>query len=79
MRYEVFTEEFPDDLSEDEILAMYNARLEALVRRFPGQWVWFHKRWRSRPDGTVLSTRQYLASMSHNAFETNSVATDRSS
>ena len=79
MRYEVFTEEFPDDLSEDEILTMYNARLEALIRRFPGQWVWFHKRWRSRPDGTVLSTRQYLASMSQNAFDRNRVAADKSS
>jgi KDO2-lipid IV(A) lauroyltransferase len=79
MRYEVFTEEFPDDLSEDELLAMYNARLEALIRRFPGQWVWFHKRWRSRPDGTVLSTRQYLACMSPNAFDSNNVTTVKSS
>lgn len=79
MRYEVFAEEFPDNLSEDEILTMYNARLEALVRRFPGQWVWFHKRWRSRPDGTVLSTRRYLASMSQNAFDRNSVETNKSS
>jgi len=79
MRYEVFAEEFPDNLSEGEILTMYNARLEALIRRFPDQWVWFHKRWRSRPDGTVLSTRQYLSSITPNPFDRTNVTTDKSS
>jgi KDO2-lipid IV(A) lauroyltransferase len=68
-KYQVFAEEFPDDLSEDEILRLYNARLEDLIRRFPTQWVWFHKRWRSRPDGSVLSTREYLASMQKEDFQ----------
>jgi len=60
LRYEVFAEEFPSDLSEEQILALFNTRLEALIRRFPSQWVWFHKRWRSRADGASLSSRQYL-------------------
>jgi KDO2-lipid IV(A) lauroyltransferase len=29
------------------LLNEYNARLEAAVRRDPGQWLWMHKRWRS--------------------------------
>lgn len=79
LRYEVFAEEFPDDLGEDEILTLYNARLEALIRRFPAQWVWFHKRWRSRPDGTVLSTREYLASIRQDVFNCNATYTAKSS
>ena len=63
LRYQVFAEAFPDDISEEEILRIYNERLETLVRRFPTQWVWFHKRWRSRPDGRVLSSRDYLESL----------------
>ena len=27
--------------------------IEALVRRFPEQWFWFHQRWRCRPAGEV--------------------------
>ncbi len=65
LRYEIFAQEFPDDLSEQEILATFNTRLEDLVRRYPAQWVWFHKRWRSRPDGTVLSSREYLHRLRH--------------
>ena len=25
--------------------------VEAMIRRYPEQWVWFHKRWRTRPKG----------------------------
>lgn len=28
-----------------------NAAIEAMVRRYPDQWVWFHKRWNTRPLG----------------------------
>jgi len=63
MRYQVFAEAFPDDGTEEDILRIYNERLEGLLRRFPSQWVWFHKRWRSRPDGGVLSSGEYLASL----------------
>lgn len=79
MRYEVFVEEFPEDLPEDEILRLYNARLETLIRRYPAQWVWFHKRWRSRPDGSVLSTREYLAAIRENMFNGNSTGVAKSS
>jgi KDO2-lipid IV(A) lauroyltransferase len=33
------------------LTAGQTAYLEALVRRFPAQWVWWHKRWRIRPPG----------------------------
>jgi Kdo2-lipid IVA lauroyltransferase/acyltransferase len=25
--------------------------IERMVRQYPEQWIWFHKRWRTRPDG----------------------------
>jgi KDO2-lipid IV(A) lauroyltransferase len=31
------------------LLNEFNARLEADVRAYPGQWLWMHKRWRSKP------------------------------
>jgi Kdo2-lipid IVA lauroyltransferase/acyltransferase len=59
-RYAVIVEEIDPSLSVEEILSIYNARLEALIRRYPEQWVWMHKRWRSTPDGRILSSRDYI-------------------
>jgi KDO2-lipid IV(A) lauroyltransferase len=59
LRYTVFIEEIPHSDSELEILTSYHTQLERLIRRYPAQWVWFHKRWRSTPDGRTLSSREY--------------------
>ncbi|MFN0085370.1 MAG: lysophospholipid acyltransferase family protein [Blastocatellia bacterium] len=29
----------------------YAAALEAIIRRHPDQWLWIHRRWRTRPEG----------------------------
>lgn len=57
--HEVMVEPIEDGLPLDQVLAVYHARLEALIRRYPTQWVWFHKRWRTSPAGTRLSSREY--------------------
>ena len=40
--------------SQDDIVTntlLFNEILERFVRRFPGQWLWIHKRWKTRPKG----------------------------
>jgi KDO2-lipid IV(A) lauroyltransferase len=59
LRYQIFVEEIPDQQSEQQLLEIYNNRLESLIRIFPNQWVWFHKRWRSPDQNTTLSSREY--------------------
>jgi KDO2-lipid IV(A) lauroyltransferase len=31
--------------------ALLNAILEAAIRRYPTQWLWMHRRWKTRPAG----------------------------
>lgn len=59
LRYSIFLEEIPDSQSDSDVLTIYNQRLETLIRRFPDQWVWFHKRWRSPSGQEALSSRAY--------------------
>lgn len=57
--FEIFIEELDSSSSAEQLLSEYNRRLETLIRRFPSQWVWFHKRWRTQPSGLKLSSREY--------------------
>jgi hypothetical protein len=59
--FSLFIEPFTDEASEEEILNLYNARLEQYIRLYPDQWVWFHKRWRTETNGNTLSSSQYLS------------------
>jgi len=31
--------------------AAFTAEIEQIVRRFPEQWLWIHRRWKTRPPG----------------------------
>lgn len=53
-----FGEEIPiaatDDHEADarENTARFTTVIEGWVRRYPEQWLWVHRRWKTRPDGT---------------------------
>ena len=47
---------FPSDTGDRqrdilETTAAFTSEVEKLVRRFPDQWLWIHKRWKTRPPG----------------------------
>jgi Kdo2-lipid IVA lauroyltransferase/acyltransferase len=49
----------PQEVSRDddpiELTARYTRVIEEQIRRVPEQWVWFHERWRERPEWDVGS------------------------
>jgi KDO2-lipid IV(A) lauroyltransferase len=34
-----------------ENTALFTATIESYVRRYPEQWLWVHRRWKTRPEG----------------------------
>jgi Kdo2-lipid IVA lauroyltransferase/acyltransferase len=52
-----FGEELPvvctGDVEQDAVTntAVFTAMIEAYVRRYPEQWLWMHRRWKTRPAG----------------------------
>ena len=59
-RYEMFVRELNSEGNAQGILGQYHTHLEEIIREYPDQWVWFHKRWRTQPGEKTMSTREYL-------------------
>jgi KDO2-lipid IV(A) lauroyltransferase len=47
------------DTGVTEVLSQYHQHLEELIRSYPEQWAWVHKRWRTMANGERLSSKQY--------------------
>lgn len=62
--YRVEIREITERESVESILKAYSHHLEEIIRAYPTQWVWFHKRWRTTPDGVTASSREYLKRLS---------------
>ena len=58
-RFRFSVRRIPGSLSAAEIVKRYHEHLESQVRDFPEQWVWFHKRWRTLPEGQRMSSAEY--------------------
>jgi KDO2-lipid IV(A) lauroyltransferase len=40
-----------DERDALENTARFTAAIEGFVRRYPNQWLWVHRRWKTRPEG----------------------------
>lgn len=85
LSHHVFTEPLhydPDDpQAAERVVALYNHNLEQLIRRWPEQWVWWHRRWRRRPEvdyhknpEMLRSTEDYLSWLDSVRKSTNPVS-----
>jgi len=41
-----------------ENTARFSAAIERYVRRYPGQWFWMHRRWKTRPPDEFKGRRE---------------------
>ncbi|MBI4352368.1 MAG: mitochondrial fission ELM1 family protein [Candidatus Omnitrophica bacterium] len=48
------SEDSQPEKAEEGLLREFAAVLESKIRRFPDQWLWAHRRWKSTPDRFVL-------------------------
>jgi KDO2-lipid IV(A) lauroyltransferase len=63
-RYEFAAEELPvthtgeRDRDVDEVMLRFSQALERMVRKYPGQYFWQHRRWKHQPDDTPPELRE---------------------
>jgi KDO2-lipid IV(A) lauroyltransferase len=63
-RYEFVAEEIPvthsgdRDRDVDDVMLRFSQALERMVRQYPGQYFWQHRRWKHQPDDTPPELRE---------------------
>lgn len=63
-RYEFIAEEIPvvhtgdRERDIDDVMLRFSDALERLVRKYPGQYFWQHRRWKHQPDDTPPELRE---------------------
>lgn len=67
LQYTIYIARLESSGGVELLVAEYHRRLEQLIRRYPEQWVWMHKRWRTLPDGTRRSGAEYIAALDREA------------
>jgi KDO2-lipid IV(A) lauroyltransferase len=66
LEHRIETVEIPYDLNDQQAaqkaLEVYNQRLESFILRYPDQWIWWHRRWRRRPNVNYKEQPELLRS-----------------
>jgi Kdo2-lipid IVA lauroyltransferase/acyltransferase len=63
-RYEFIAEELPvthtgdRERDVDDVMLRFSQALERMVRKYPGQYFWQHRRWKHQPDDTLPELRE---------------------
>jgi KDO2-lipid IV(A) lauroyltransferase len=63
-RYEFVAEEIPvihtgdRERDVDDVMMRFSQALERMVRKYPGQYFWQHRRWKHQPDDTPPELRE---------------------
>ncbi len=63
-RYEFVAEDIPvthtgdKEKDIDDVMLRFSAALERMVRRYPGQYFWQHRRWKHQPADTPVELRE---------------------
>ncbi len=56
-----------EDITEQQIMDRYVACLEEQIRRRPEMWLWSHRRWKHKPQNSVVKSQEEVASSVPNA------------
>jgi len=59
-RFKIIVEPLTNRENTNTVLREYNLRLERVIKEYPAQWVWMHKRWRTDDSGRRRSSKEYL-------------------
>lgn len=62
--YEIKIDEIDATKSTAEVLTEFHTHLEDFICKYPEQWVWFHKRWRSAIPDKCMGSKEYISWLS---------------